>query len=151
VDREIAKGFTLLELVIAIVVTVVLLSIAISNFIAWKRKIEIEKDVNTIYSVIQKCRLKALTSHTGYELYFENSGRTLIVNGTTLVSYKLSFPFTFRGSVNKLKIDDKGVVDNLTIYSKVAGLDNLNPKYDCIVISSGINVRKGKWNGTSCK
>lgn len=150
-DRKITKGFTLLELIIVIVIVAILLSIAIPNFVNWKRKMEIERDVNTIYSVIQRYRLKALTSHVEYEIYFENGGKTLVVNGTSASSYKLSFPFTFKGSVTKLEIDEKGIVDRKTIYSNATGLDKLNPMYDCIVISNGVSLRKGKWNGTDCR
>ncbi|WP_456456104.1 pilus assembly FimT family protein [Thermovibrio sp.] len=147
------KGFTILEFIVVISVLLFFLLLAVPPFLKWKKRVDIEKDTDIIYSTIQRYRMKALLSHTPYELYLAPNGKELLItqNDKLIVEYKLSSPFKFNGSTTRVRINEKGIINQFTVYSNSTDLDSLNPTYSCVVSSGGVRLKRGKWNGKSCQ
>ncbi len=151
-DRKV-KAFTILEILIILAILAILLLLAAPPLLKWKKRADIEKDTDIIYSTIQKYRMKALLSHTPYEVYLSSNGKELQVkqSGNTVAEYNLSSPFKFKGSTTEVRISEKGILNSFTIFSNSINLDSLNPVYSCVISSGGVRLKRGKWNGKNCQ
>jgi len=133
------KGFSLIELIIAIVILVILLVIAVPKFQAWKKKEEAKRDIQALYSIIQNTRNKAFITKDKF---------TIVVNGTEVKInsndvYELNTPFYSKsGKPVVIHITSRGTFGKPTSI-KCFDCDNLKLPYNCIVITR-YNLRISK-------
>jgi len=125
------RGFSLIELIIAIIILAILLTIAVPKFKTWKRKEEVKQDIQTLYSIIQSSRNKAFLTKKNFTMTV--NGTEVQINGKKV--YKLNTPFySERGEPVIIHITARGTFGNQTSI-KCFDCDNLNLPYDCIKVT----------------
>jgi prepilin-type N-terminal cleavage/methylation domain-containing protein len=145
------RGFTLVELLMAITVMAILLSIGTFQFNQQLRKSAVENQTRILYGDIVQLRSKALfekrsralrLSTTGYSLY--SSGVMSVGPADTRV---LKAPLTWSGATTDVTFDTSGTTND----NKVICTNQINTAaVDSIVIST-TRIRLGKLNqGAAC-
>ncbi|WP_456342733.1 pilus assembly FimT family protein [Thermovibrio sp.] len=148
------KGFTLIEAIVILIIVAVLSSLALHSYSRWKLKTEVERDVRTLETTINKLRMEAFSRKRSYKLEIVDKSLTVKDASTdeVLYTYQLLTPFgSSSGGRVTFTIDRKGIISvRRNIISKVRGISSLNPDFDCISVGKTY-VRVGRWNGTACK
>ncbi|WP_297890069.1 type II secretion system protein [Sulfurihydrogenibium sp.] len=114
------KGFTLIEILVAIAVLSVLVTIASLNLPKFMKTYKYKEDVFQVEMVIKNAKLKALEKSTNVSVCITNS-KTLAVydvgtsrsvcscSGTLLYTVNLSSYSTFNGSDCRFMFDPRGL------------------------------------------
>jgi len=152
------KGVTLIELMVVIALVSVVAGVAIVSFSTTRKRASIERDVQRIYSEIQRQRMKAFTKKVNIKIFCdviekENGVKEYLLimnctdsNGNPCNSHNatpdnvtLENPFT-----GTLSINSKGLFSQLGSI-RYNGADSVSPKYDCVV-ASPYRIRMGRWD-----
>ena len=147
-DRKI-KGFSLIELLVAIAIMAIALSIGIPSILNWIAKYRLEGDTQKIYAFLQEARAKAFAEKIKLDITL--NGNQLCMkcdtNDTTCTnSYGtgsircITLHNTFSG--NSINISKRGTFSGGSIYYPQEN----NAKYDCVIISD-IRIKMEKCNG----
>lgn len=131
------KGFTLVELIVAVVIVGIILSFSLLKYRKWVEESGIEKDTRLIYTVINNERMVALSQGRSFRV---------TVNGTSLVikdmktnvtkSIELRNPFS--GTID---VYSNGLMNKASIVFQ--GDLSLNPDVSCVT-SNGLRLRMGQ-------
>ncbi|TCK06655.1 prepilin-type N-terminal cleavage/methylation domain-containing protein [Phorcysia thermohydrogeniphila] len=132
------KGFTLAELLVVFVVSAIILTYGYNSFKKWREAVSIEGDVQRIYTLLQKERMKAFTNKL--TVVITCSDKTLTVeeddgSGTPkTLTLELENNFKVDNSYHKIKINEKGLfsITGTIVYD---GSYSSSPAYDCVVVS----------------
>lgn len=65
-----ARGFTLIEVLVVIVIMAILMSIATMQFTTWSRKSQVERQVHELYADLQAARMDAAFTKRNNEMEF---------------------------------------------------------------------------------
>lgn len=155
-DRKIiklSKGITLIELLVVISIMAILISIGIYNYNTWISKNKLEKDVRTIYSLLNAYRQKSYTEKTSFIMIFDNNssiGNLLYIikedDNSTSETINLSNTFKFKSSTQKyIKISKQGFFDGSSLYCDTIS----DAPFSCISVDN-IRIKMGNWNGNDC-
>ena len=155
--RKWNAGFSLTELIVAISIISILLSISVLNFNSWQAKYNIEAQVKKMAADINEQRLTAMTRKQRFSVQLNAgsyvfrsytsseeplSAGTLVPGGTHNVSYALKSNASTFYNNDRLEIDQRGMI-NLprTIY-----LDRSESAYlNCLTIHT-VRTNIGKIN-----
>ncbi|OHA15029.1 MAG: hypothetical protein A3G52_02790 [Candidatus Taylorbacteria bacterium RIFCSPLOWO2_12_FULL_43_20] len=84
--RKENRGFTLVEVIIAISVIVILLSVILGSFYSFKKNQSVDKTSRNVFSLIEEARVLTLASReeARYGVHFENDSAVLFKNSYVL-------------------------------------------------------------------
>jgi prepilin-type N-terminal cleavage/methylation domain-containing protein len=159
------RGFSLIELVIAIVILGLVLLIAMMSFSQWLTKSRVEAQVKQMVSDISELRIRALTTKQRYSVTLDANSYTFksyttenqsksngnnIPGGTYIVKYGLkhSTGTAFSGiSAEIFEIYPNGMLANIgdTVFIDYAG----SAAIDCFTMNT-VRVNPGKASGATC-
>ncbi len=132
------RGFTLLELIVAVVVIAILIGLGYSSYRKWEERNRVETATRKIYSEIEYQRTRAYSQ--GLKLKVVASGNQLqIINlddPTDKKVIELGVPFS-----GTITIDKRGLLNSASIVYE--GDLNLHPAVSC-VITNCVRVRMGQ-------
>ncbi|WP_457678575.1 prepilin-type N-terminal cleavage/methylation domain-containing protein [Thermovibrio sp.] len=132
------KGFTVVEVLVAIVVVAILASLALVSYRKWSERRSVENATRRIYSEIEYQRIRAFSQGLRLKVVADDSKLEVIDldNPPDVKVVKLGAPFS--GSIT---IDRRGLLSsNSIVYT---GDLNLHPSVSCVV-SNGVRVRMGQ-------
>ncbi len=163
-DRKVALGFTLLELIIVITIMSIILAVGIPSFMKWKEKYEVESDTKSIFLLLSEARRRSffekricgigwssvpitsiyLACDTDNDEKIDDSPSGAVVYNTL----KLSTSFNINNVLYKyLRFLKTGTAKDWgRIFYSVA---SPSAKYDCVVVSH-IRINMGHWDGNNC-
>lgn len=161
------RGFTLLELTVAIVISGILMGIAGFSAQAFKNRYDVERQVRQLHVDMMKARGRALqenkvcfvtVSSNGYQVTEDTneSGGTAPDDGDRVL-WQSPKQFRFQSRwTGTIIMDIKGIVSVsthplLTNAAFAIRFDtaDINPEYDCISVGP-TRIKAGKWNGKKC-
>ncbi len=138
------RGFTIVELLVAMLIFVILTAIAIPGYNRWSQKHKIESDVREIFLLLQEYQARAFTEKKDLTTDFSgDSFRIKDSSGNVLQTVDVSGSFTFKGSA--VSIDKRGTFSGSSIIPTV----HTEAPYDCVSVDD-TRVTLGKWDGTNC-
>ncbi len=164
--RKSLRGFSLVELIIAIALMAILISAATMSFSTWQAKAKVDEQTRTILSDLNDARTRAFTQKRVSGIVFNPSSYVLktytseteystatnaATKGTTVYTKTLRYGLTKAGAS----------IANTPVIFDTSGFTNdwftifVDPTYssasvNCIVISAA-RVNMGKLNGTACE
>jgi len=152
-DRKV-KGITLIELLIAITIMAIILSLAVPSFIRWKQRYSIESDMRTLQSLLQEARIKAFSEKFSFDVIINgdticykcdtNDSECVSKYGTNCIK---TSSLNYRYGTAVISISNRGIfTTQTTIYYPGSNTSAI----DCIVISN-LRVKVGKYNGSKCQ
>ncbi len=140
------RGFTLTELLVAMAIMGIMLSVATLSYLKWKTKTNIENDIKKIYSILQKYRVRAFSEKESFTCSFSSDGKTFYVRdsgGNLEESLTLDEAFAFKSS--NITIDSRGTFSGSAI--KPSNTSAV-PQYNCISVDD-TRIKLGQWNSGS--
>ena len=154
-------GFSLLELLIAIAIIGIMLSIATLSFNQWQVNYNIESQTRELYSDLIEARTTALQTKMPYSIVFQprsyvmtrySSENEPVANGTVVKNRTLSHGLT-KGTTGDIAdssvlFDTQGLTYNK--FTVVVNPLTASPACNCLVIFD-TRVNMGKINGTACE
>lgn len=170
-DRGSARGFTLVEVLVAIAILGFLATMAVTSYITLSEKYKVETETKQIYVDLMDARGRAMQRSRFYHVAFASSGYSTVEDGfpapdgdgnpsngtnmpVTSVTLKHAIT-TVRtvggaavGPMNNVTFNRNGIPD-VTGYLRLASPTNVNPDYNCITILE-TRTKMGQWNGTAC-
>lgn len=122
------KGFTLIEVLIVIALSIIILSIVISTFYSIAKTQALEKDYISVASLVDQAKSLSINSKSNsqYGIYFSSS-TVAIFKGSSYSTSTVSQTHTLNGKVNISGINlvgsstDQLVFDRLTGYASASG------------------------------
>lgn len=162
-------GFTLVELMVVISITVLLLAWGIPSYSTWKKKHDIENQMIQLYSDLQFARMTAYgnkvvtgvwwgggATFASYQIKYDANGNNEIddnadlqLPGTVIVNLNPQHPLTPSASAQKsVSFDGRGLLDPANpITFSVAS--SYGAAMDCVQVST-TQITLGKMNGANC-
>ena len=141
--RKIA-GFTLIEVLVALVIMGVMLAIAIPAYTDWQMERQLTSDTKKVLSFVQERRSIAFTTKQPIQI---------IVDGTTSICddmgncVRTKNPFEASSNIS---ISSRGVYANEHIrLQDDSMIDRYEPRYSCVVLTS-TRARLGRYDGREC-
>lgn len=135
------RGFTLVELILAMAILSILAAVAINTFTSIRTSTSVGRDVNNMAAFLQKTRLTAFAQKT----------QIIVTVGTASITApgvgSLGLENGFTGSSATFTINTRGMFNTTGNIRLTAA--NPGAAADCIVISQ-TRIRQGLWSGTSC-
>lgn len=137
------RGFSLVELLVAVAILGIFLAIAVPPFNRWRIKASIESDTKSVYALIQKARTIAFSRKI--DLTVQASSKTVCIysGNSPLGCTELSNPFS--GSVG---VSRRGYFSQ-TGSIAYAGSADVEVNYNCVVVSVN-RARLGVLSGGQC-
>jgi Tfp pilus assembly protein FimT len=156
------SGFTLVELVVVVAITIILLSITIPAFKTWLPNYQLKSAAMDIFTSLQRAKSEAIRANSPYAVVFNSGGGSYQI-GTdliTLSNYGSSIVYghgdatnsvdgaawdddiTYAG--NTLSFDSKGMSNSGYVYLQ----NNSNRTYAVGTFASGV-VRIRRWDGSA--
>lgn len=161
------SGFSLVELLLAIAIMAIMLSIATLEFNRWQVKSNIEKQTRELYSDLMEARATAMMTKTPYAVVFQpnsymvkryvdenDSGSPALVlaNGAVVSNRNVTYTFN-KGTTGDITdssvlFDTQGLTNNNFTVVVVPLKTHL--EVNCITIFD-TRINLGKINGTTCE
>jgi len=163
-------GFTLVELMVVVSITILLLAWGVPSYSSWKKKHEVENQVFQLYSDLQFARMNAYshkavsgiwwnagTSLTSYQIRSDKDGDQAIndsggyvqIGNTVTSKYTIGIT-TPSGSTDSVTFDGRGFLVSPTPPPVVFYISpNYGAANDCVEVSS-TRITVGKKNGSTC-
>ena len=143
------RGFSLIELVVAIAIISILLSMATMSFNYYNRKSRIEDQIKSVYSDIVKHRTEAMFKRTAESIKYTTT--TFAFYSSSVVTVQpvyqriLKYPMNSSGS-GQIDFDERGLSTPGSNASICVSASN-EAAYDSIVVGT-VRTQMGKSNGT---
>lgn len=156
-----AKGFTLIEIILVIIIIGIILAIAVPNYNQWMRKNQIERETRELLTDLNTARLDSIYRKTRHSIVlnpnnyimkrYTSPNESSTAGGTTVLTKNLSYQISKMSgafSGEHIVFNTRGFVEMGINTIKV------NPSYsgaafDCIVISVG-RSNVGKVESNDC-
>ncbi|MBD1399405.1 GspH/FimT family pseudopilin [Pelobacter sp. M08fum] len=126
------RGFTLIEIIIAMAIFAILAAIAVPNFNVWRQNSQLRSDVRLILGALQQARVEAITRNQPVTITFDNSwGLKGDFTNIQFIDEKVTF--SARGFADFFGSDDKKCVSftssagTRTVILKAAGHASILP------------------------
>ena len=132
------KGFTLAELIVAVVIVGIILGFSLLKYRKWVEESSIEKDTRLIYTVINNERMVALSQGRSFRITV-NGTELVIKDMKTNVTRSIELRNPFSGTID---VYSNGLMKN-NVSIVFQGDLSLNPDVSC-VISNGLRLRMGQ-------
>lgn len=143
--RRFQRGFSLVELMVAIAIIAILATVMLRGFSAWSIVHKIESDTDALFSFLQDQRLRAFSSKHAMTIVINDTNVTsrdvVTLEQQTLVT-NTNWAITGLGSIS-----NRGIVVGGNI--RYNGAATVAPSYNCVV-SSGPRIRRALKNGATC-
>ncbi len=137
------RGFSLVELLVAVAILGILLAIAIPPFNRWRIKASIESDTKSVYALIQKARTIAFSRKI--DLTVQAGPGTVCIYSASGVLGCMDLSNPFSGSIG---ISRRGYFSQ-TGSIAYAGNADVEVNYNCVVVSVN-RARLGVLSGGQC-
>lgn len=164
------NGFTLIEMLIVITITVIIMAIALPPLHRWIVRYNVNKQTATIYNTLTQMRFRSLAhkdgklwgasftakSMTTFSWNDKNfDGQVTSDEEESLATYNMNYALT--SSPALLWFDGRGITrrgNSGAFYIQTIHVDTSNlaaglDAYDCIAIHAN-RIREGRWSGGSC-
>ncbi len=163
------NGFTLIEMLIVITITVIIMAVALPPLHRWIVRYNVNKQTATIYNALTEMRFRSLAhkdgklwgasftakSMTTFSWNDKNfDGQVTSDEEESFATYNMNYALT--SSPALLWFDDRGIARRKTggfyiqtIQINTSVLPAGFSAYDCIAISAN-RIREGRWSGGSC-
>lgn len=125
-SREcLARGFSLIELIIVISVAMILATISITTFFSVSEQQSLEKDVNYAIALVEKARLQTVNAkdNSQFGVRFASSSVILFQGTTYSAGSSTNTVFNFSPKVEIASINLSGGTQN-TVFEKITGKSN---------------------------
>jgi len=164
------SGFTLVELMVVVSITVLLLAWGIPSYSTWSKKHNIESQMVQLYSDLQFGRMTAYSSKAVSGVYWgggtsitqywiksdKNSNNTIDDNVDATIGAKVTpkFAITSSASQNSVSFDGRGFLNIVNSGDPAPAVTfYVAPSYgagmDCVAVTS-TRITLGKMSGGSC-
>jgi prepilin-type N-terminal cleavage/methylation domain-containing protein len=165
-DLRLERGFTLVELVVAIAIIAIAATIGTISFSSWQTKYKVEAQTREIYNDLNVARTNAFQQKRDHEVVFQPSsyvmksyssesdpGKT-VLNKTGLkfgLTRKNSGTNALNGDISdyRIRYDTRGY-DAEGNFTLVVNPYDVGSAVNCIVISKS-RVNLGRINGSTCE
>ncbi len=140
------KGFTLVEVIVAIAILAILLAIAIPSFNKYKKSFEITSQFNQIESDLNYAKAYAFTRKVTVNVIFSANSYTIVdvTNNRTIKGpVNLKYACLTNAAGNTITFQSLGYPTPASIYTNEANSVN------CTNVSF-TRIISGVYNGTSC-
>ncbi len=159
------SGFTLVELMVVVSITILLLAWGVPSYSSWKKKHEVENQVFQLYSDLQFARMNAYshkiasgicwaggTSLTSYTIRSDSNDNGQIDDsgGFTQIGNGVTSKYTITSNVSETSVtfDGRGFLSpNTPVMFYIS--PNYGAANDCVGVSS-TRITVGKKNGSTC-
>lgn len=152
-DREVASGFSLLELIVTIAIVGIIISIAIPAFSSWLPEYRLKSAVRDLYSNMQLAKLTAVRSNTKCRIRYSKSPDQYSIEALDKAIFLEDYGsgIRFEGpngesfAVSTITFNARGLSN--AGYAYLSNSSN-SSYYRISPLTSGV-VRLQKWNGVS--
>lgn len=150
------RGLTLIELIIVLVIFSIVISIGVYAYNSYSKKISIENDVYSIYTMLNKARTSAFTEKISLTVrLIGTDNRTFIIDNDTNstngyfdeVNLTNAFYSSTNGALDSFRFDRNGFAD---YQGHIRSIERTDNSIDCVVVSFG-RIAIGKFDGNQCK
>jgi len=146
------KGFTIVEVLIAIAISLILAYVGLTWYRNFQKRATVEGEVHKVYQLLKEIQLKAKTLKEYFCVDLSSDGKNLIVyNGTSCNNQVESLPLKVVFNKNfssPLRVNQFG------IWTKYGSLyvQNWNEFKDSLTCAKvhTIRVCEGYWDGSQC-
>lgn len=154
-------GFTLVELMVVVSITVLLLAWGVPSYSTWKKKHEVENQILKLYGDLQVARMTAYshkvlsgiwwgggTSLTSYDVGSDANNDGNVDNSSS--KYTIASKYTITSTVDQTSVtfDGRGFLNpNTSVIFYIS--PNYGSVTDCVGVSS-TRITVGKKNGSAC-
>ena len=159
-DREGRGGFTLVEIMIAIAIVAIVLTIAVSNFQGMMEKYRVEDETKQMFADLMDARGRAMQRNrvffvqitaNGYKTFEDTTpppdgNNSLEGSDTQVASVTVKHSITPTGGLSDFRFNRNGIASGAGFirFSSTA-----QPDYDCIKVNL-TRIKMGQYNGTGC-
>lgn len=146
------NGFTLVELIIVVAITLIIMSIAINKFTGISKAATKNNDIHTLSTFLKSQKLHAFTQKEKINILISDDGQKFTARydatGEQVKSGSISLKTPIVSKKNSYSINSRGLFSQGTTF--YLDSDSTSSEYSCIRIHQA-RIRYGVWNGKSCK
>ncbi len=141
------KGFTITEILIAILIILILSSVSLYWLNGYIRRKKIESDVQRIYANLKQLQVEALFTHTPANATLNSSQLMYFKVDDRQWNIILTTPFNTTCTSNTMRFQSNGIISPpyCSFYSQYYKKADIS----CIK-GYALSICEGKWNGTDC-
>lgn len=146
------RGFTLVELVVAIAIMTIMAVIVLGGFARWRTASKIEGDVDAIWSYLQDARLVAFSEKRNLQVRMDSSGKKITItdpNDANFIYPDLELQSPFRiTSTGTFDVNMRGYYSPGRSIILNNGMSHtvVPTSQSCVVVST-TRARKARWTG----
>ena len=140
ISRTRPSGFSLIELLIAVAVLVVLISLAVPSFKIWLQNSQIRNAAESIQNGLQRARAEAVARNTSVEFVLVDTDATCVAAGTCS-TWKVQLPGGGGGPVTGTPIDSRSSAEGSADVKRTATLSTSSPASPTTVTFNNVGGR----------
>ena len=148
------RGFTLIELFVAIAIITTLLLIAVMDFGAMQRKAQVDRFTKELYGDLQEARMRAAFTRQpqGVALGVNAAGKSQAVfrrflhenDSVGVVTETKNYPFLFQeNAAGAIRFNTRGVMSG-AITKVICAAPNVGATHDALIVDNAV-TNLGKW------